>query len=194
MRPFLALWAALLSTASAHALSQPEWPTGPAAKMPKAEYVLQGDTKLEYDSLAFADGTIITTEGHELDLHIRQSLTINGRLLIRAFSPSDVPPKPSLVAKAAKGTSHDPGPETEGPAVASNGADGGTGARGNTGNPGLPGGRRRGDYLELRCECTSERQLGRAKQGRQRGPGRRWRRRWRRRGWATGRPGGGRAR
>jgi hypothetical protein len=120
-------------------LRQPDWPSGPAAQLPKAEYLLQEDTKLVYDALTFAGGTVITTHGHDLDLHIRQSLAITGSLLIRAYGPADLPIEPEPVNKAEKGTSHDPGAGSEGAGPGNQGADGGTGASGHAGNPGLPG-------------------------------------------------------
>ncbi|ANY85540.1 hypothetical protein BB934_45820 (plasmid) [Microvirga ossetica] len=131
-----------LCAARAAELPPPSWPPSRNGILPRAEYVLQGDTTLSYDGLSFEDGTIITTQGYDFDLEIRQSLEIKGTLIIRSFPDDRLPPQPAAAGTGRRGHPHFGAP---GPYPAADAADredgmaGGTGERGPTGIPGADG-------------------------------------------------------
>jgi hypothetical protein len=129
----------IFASTSGYALDPPSWPLGPDAVLPRGEYILSEDTKLAYDALTISDGTTITTSGHDLDLHIREKLTINGDAVIRSFSPSQIPLTPIQASKGDDGRSYDRGPNTEGADVATIGHKGEPGDRGKPGTTGETG-------------------------------------------------------
>ena len=136
----------LLASVSAHAQTKPlppaSWPDKPTATLPRGEYVLTGDTTISYDSITFIDGTIITTSGYEFDLTINDELDIQGKLTIRSYAPTQVPPAPPAITEvAARGTPHfHRGPDAQGDAPEQqDGAAGGRGERGETGTTGATG-------------------------------------------------------
>lgn len=143
MRRWLILLVATgLCTAGAAALPSPSWPPGRNGILPQAEYVLQGNTRLSYNSLTFADGTIITTSGYDFDLEIKNSLSIEGTLLVRAYPPDRMPPQPAAVGMGAKGNPHFVyrGPDAySDAAVRRDGLAGGAGERGPYGITGTNG-------------------------------------------------------
>lgn len=129
----------VLTSTSAYALDPPNWPSGPVAVLPKGEFTLLEDTSLTYDKLTLSDGTIITTNGKDYDLLIRQELVIQGNAIIRSFPPTRVPSAAPEAAMGGPGRSYDRGPNTEGAPVATKGNDGGQGLPGQTGMPGANG-------------------------------------------------------
>ncbi|ANY85539.1 hypothetical protein BB934_45815 (plasmid) [Microvirga ossetica] len=133
------LLAFLFVSTSSYALDLPKWPSGPVAVLPKGEFVISEDTTLSYDKLTVPDGTIITTNGNDFDLQIRQELIIQGSTVIRSFAPTHVPDAPPQAATGGPGRSYERGPNTEGATVATKGNDGGQGMPGQTGQPGVAG-------------------------------------------------------
>lgn len=139
MKQTTCLFAILLASTAAQALEPQSWPTGSGAIMLQGEYILSGDTEATLDKLTINDGTIITTSGHDLDLRVRQELKIDGNVLIRAFATTQVPQAPSQAPKGPDGRSYERGPDTEGAATATKGADGGEGGQGQPGSAGTVG-------------------------------------------------------
>jgi hypothetical protein len=116
-----------------------QWPDGPNGVLPKATYFLPDNAKLEYDSLTFEDGTILVLSGHDFDLHIRNSLVINGTLTIRSFDPPGRADTAIAGGTGNPGTTYDRGPKSEGAGTSKDGTNGGAGGAGGTGTKGATG-------------------------------------------------------